>query len=163
MNSKIIIVDENDSIIGCKERSTEIKEGIYRVSALWIINPKGQVLLARRQLDKGHDPGKWGPAVAGTLEEGETYESNIIKEAEEEIGIKNIKFEKIDKIRVKGKYNYFCQYFLLKIDKEAEEFNFNKKEVLELKWFSKQEIRDIAKNHPENFTSSYKYWVNLFC
>ena len=27
-------------------------------------------------------PGKWGPAVAGTVEEGESYEENIIKEAE---------------------------------------------------------------------------------
>ena len=32
-------------------------------------------------------PEVWGPAVSGTNEEGETYDSNIIKEAQEEIGL----------------------------------------------------------------------------
>ncbi len=29
----------------------------------------------------------WGSAVAGTVEKGEDYESNIYKETEEEIGL----------------------------------------------------------------------------
>jgi isopentenyl-diphosphate Delta-isomerase len=159
--TKIIIVDEQDNIIGSKERTGEIKEGIYRVSALWITNSKGQVLLARRQLDKAHDPGAWGPAVAGTVEEGEIYDFNIVKEAEEELGLKNIKFEKGKKVRVRGKYNYFCQWFLLKLDKKAEDFKFDKKEVLEVKWFSKQEILEMSKN-PKMLTSTH-IWVDLFC
>ena len=33
-----------------------------------------------RSFTKSHDPGKWGPAVAGTVEEGETY--NFLKEGQ---------------------------------------------------------------------------------
>jgi isopentenyldiphosphate isomerase len=163
VNKKIPFVDEDDNILGYKERSGEIKKEIYRVAALWITNSKKQVLLARRALTKTNNPGRWGPAVAGTVEEGETYESNIIKEAEEELSLKNINIEKGKKVRVKGKYNFFCQYFMAKIDKGAEDFNFNREEVLEVKWFTKQEILDMAKNHPEELTESYKYWVDLFC
>lgn len=120
--SKIIIVNENDEIIGCKERGEINQSDIYRVSALWIQNPKGDVLLAQRKLTEDNDPGKWGPAVAGTNDEGETYESNIIKEAEEEIGLKDCDFQKIDKVRISGKYNFFCQRFLLITDKEIGDF-----------------------------------------
>lgn len=94
LKSKIIIVDENDTIIGHKNRDSMEDGDMYRVSALWIQNSKGDILLAQRSFDKRNDPGKWGPAVAGTVEEGETYESNIIKEAEEEIGLKNSHFDK---------------------------------------------------------------------
>ena len=72
---KIILVNENDEIIGYKERGTLDKEDIYRVSALWIQNSKGEILLAQRSFNKNNNPRKWGPAVAGTNDEGESYES----------------------------------------------------------------------------------------
>ena len=51
--------------------------------------PDLRVLIVERQtaFDKKYDPGKWGPSAAGTVEEGETYQSNIIKELQEEIGL----------------------------------------------------------------------------
>ena len=105
---KTIIVNENDEIIGYKGKGTLEKSDIYRVSALWIQNSKGDILLAQRKLTKKHSPGKWGPAVAGTNDEGESYESNIIKETEEEIGLKGYGFKKRDKFRRSEKNNFFC-------------------------------------------------------
>jgi len=70
--------------------------------------------LAQRSFNKTHNPGQWGPAVAGTNDEGETYESNIIKEAEEEIVLRDIKFKKAGKLRRRGRLegcNFFCQWF----------------------------------------------------
>ena len=87
---KIPVVNQQDEIIGYKEKSLITTDDIYRVSALWITDTTGRILLAKRAFTKSRHPGLWGPAVAGTVEEGETYESNIIKEAEEEIGLKNI-------------------------------------------------------------------------
>src|SRR3989338_11488629 len=112
----IIIVNENDEIIGFKKRGTLKPEDIYRVSALWIENSKGEVLLAQRSFSKKHHPGLWGPAVAGTNEEGETYEENIIKEAEEEVGLKDIHLKKWFKKRTSTDYNHFTQFFKLIIN-----------------------------------------------
>jgi len=56
---RIVIVNDEDEIIGHKERGTLVKEDIYRVAALWVTNSKGEILLAQRQLGKRHDPGKW--------------------------------------------------------------------------------------------------------
>jgi len=159
---KIIIVDENDKIIGYKERETLNQSDIYRVSALWIQSSKGDILLARRKLNKKNDPGKWGPAVAGTNDKGESYESNIVKEAEEEIGLRDHRFQKFDKIRYSGKHNYFCQWFRLIIDKKLEEFVIQKNEVEEIKWFKKDKLLKKLENNPSNFLKSMKDYINLF-
>lgn len=86
----VTIVDEQDNILGVKARDDLGSKDIVRISVLWIENSKGQVLLQQRSLAKKTGPGKWGPAVAGTVESHETYASNIIKEAEEEIGLTGI-------------------------------------------------------------------------
>jgi len=159
---KIIVVDENDKIIGYKERRTLNQSDIYRVSALWIQDSKGAILLARRKLNKKNDPGKWGPAVAGTNNKGESYESNIIKEAEEEIGLRNHHFQKFDKIRYSGKHNYFCQWFGLVIDKKLEEFTIQKSEVEQIKWFKKDKLLKELDGSPNNFLKSIKDYIDLF-
>jgi len=91
---KIVIVDENDNKIGHKEYGETNPDDIYRVSALWLTNQKGEVLIARRAYNKKLDPGKWGTAASGTVDEGETYYENIVKETEEEIGLTGVEFKK---------------------------------------------------------------------
>jgi isopentenyldiphosphate isomerase len=163
MKMIIQIVDENDNLIGHKDSKNLDKDDIYRITALWIKNSKGENLLARRAYSKRLDPGVWGPAAAGTLEKGETYDSNIIKEAEEEIGLKNFKFEKSKKvIRKRRKRNYFCQWYKAVIDKEISEFKIDKNEVHEVKWFTREEILQGLKNNPEEFLPTLKYYEEWF-
>jgi len=156
---KIIIVNEQDEIIGNKERGTLTEDDIYRVSALWIENDKGQVLLARRAFTKKKDPGMWGPAVAGTVDKGETYELNIIKEANEELGLQNIKLNKGIKDRVKHPHNHFTQWFFLKLDQPLECFTIDKKEVAEIKWFDKEELDKLIKENSPELIPSLKLFV----
>lgn len=160
--SKIIIVDENDNVIGHKEFKEMKTEDIYRVSALWIENSDGFVLLTKRALTKEHDPGKWGPAVAGTLEERETYEQNVVKEAEEEIGLKETEFLKGPKVRIYGKHNFFCQWFILKTESKLSEFKIQKEEVDEIKWFSKETLLKEIELNPEKFLLNMKKYTELF-
>lgn len=160
--NKIIIVNENDKIIDYKERDNTKNNNIYRVSGLWITNDKGEILLARRAFTKSHSPGKWGPAVAGTVEKGETYYSNIIKEAEEELGLKNIKPKKGPKERVFGEHNFFCQWYLINSNKSLEDFKIQKKEVAEIKWFKVKKLLEEINSNPEDFIKSMKKPIKLF-
>lgn len=148
---KIPIVDEDDNIIEYRERDNRDFDAIYRVSSLWITDTNGKILLARRAFNKSHDPGKWGPAVAGTVEEGETYEQNIIKETEEEIGLKNIKPTLGEKKRQRTKWNYFSQEFLLTLPAGFNDFKVAEDEVAEVKWFSEEELRKELKENPNDF------------
>lgn len=81
------IVNERDEVIGTKLREACSPGDITRVSGLFLYTPNREVLIAKRDSGKKHDPDKWAFAVAGTVEVDETYLSNIIKETEEEIGL----------------------------------------------------------------------------
>ena len=109
--TKIIIVDEHDNEIGLKERDEIEKGDIYRVSGIWITNSKGEILLSQRSLLKKKSPGKWTCAAAGTVDEGETYENNILKEVEEEIGITLLPSDLFlgPRIKLKGIHTHFSQ------------------------------------------------------
>jgi isopentenyldiphosphate isomerase len=155
----IIIVNDQDEIIGHKERGTLMQSDIYRVSGLWVKNSKGDILLAQRKFTKKHDPGKWGPAVAGTVDEGETYDSNIIKEAAEEIGLKNIEPIKGPKRRVNDDYNYFCQWYTLIIDKPADKFTIQEEEVERVTWFSQDELKKELWEHPDHYLKGLSWAV----
>ncbi len=162
MKPKIIIVDKNDKIIGYKERGTLTKNDIYRVSALWITNSNGKILLAKRHHTKKHHPGKWGPAVAGTIDEGEDYEQNIIKEAEEELGLKNIIPRTGPKTETSGEFHHFTQWFTLKTDKNINDFKIQEDEVEEIKWFPADELKKQLNQHPEDFLPTMKKYFKLF-
>ena len=161
MNAKqpIIIVDDQDQIIGHKARGTLAQEDIYRVAALWVTNSKGEILLAQRSFDKSHVPGKWGPAVAGTVDQGETYGSNIAKETAEEIGLKDIKPTLGPKRRVSDKYNYFCQWYKLIVDKPAAEFTIQTEEVEQVKWFARTDLELDVREHPEKYLKSLSWML----
>lgn len=159
----IQIVDENDNVIGHKERSSvDTNKEIYRVAALWVRNSKGEVLIAQRKITKDKDPGKWGPAVSGTVEEGETYESNIYKEAQEEIGLTGSKLKIGPKLRITAPRKYFCQVFSAVVDKDIDSFNPQKDEVEKLKWIPERELLEQLRINPDNFTVSTSKILNLF-
>ena len=157
----IIIVDDKDSMIGIKERESITKKDIYRVSVLWVTNSKGEILLARRSFNKTHSPGKWGPAVSGTVEKNETYDSNIIKETEEEIGLKNIKPQKGLKIKMTTRYNYFCQWYFIKINRSLDKFKIQESEVAEIKWFSREELSRKINENQDEFIQSVKHGIKM--
>lgn len=149
--TKVAVVNENDEIIGYKERNSLKQEDIYRISVLWITNSKGEILLSQRAFTKSHNPGKWGAAVAGTVEDDEDYDSNIVKEAEEELGLKNIEMKKERKVRERTGYNHFTQYYTAVVDKGIGEFKVNKGEVRQIKWINREEMILDIKNNPGSY------------
>lgn len=159
---KVTIVDESDQVIGAKLRSEMTTTDIYRVSALWLEDSSGRILLAQRAFSKEHHPGMWGPAAAGTLEAGETYESNIIKETEEELGLIGLHFEKSLYQFNDKEYRHFTQWFLALTDRPLEDFNIQKEEVAQIRWFTKAELLDKIQKHPNNFLPGMQKWLTFF-
>ena len=159
---KVIIVDENDHEIGAKKRTEMTAE--YMPGGAGLCKPvgRGGFVLPNRTNKKPHDPGKWGPAVAGTVEAGETYDDNIIKETEEELGIKLENLRQGPKIEIYGEYHYFCQWYFMQIDKPLKKYRLQKSEVAEVRWFKKEELIQELKNQPELFLPSMAQFINSF-
>ena len=152
---KIQIVNENDEVIGAKERSElDYLVDIYRFSALWITNSKGQSLIAQRALTKDKDPGKWGPAVAGTIEEGETYDQNIYKEAMEEIGLEGVTFTKSIKVYSSTPRRAFAQWYITQIDRDLSTLTRQKEEVEALAWIDTEQLKRELVDMPDKYIPS---------
>lgn len=154
MAERIIIVDKNDTVIGAKDRDDITEKDIYRVSALWLKNSKGRILLARRAYDKSHHPGFWGPATAGTVAEGESYEKNILREIEEELGITGQTVTSERKLFSETKHSYFAQWFTMILDWSVDDFRVDEKEVAEIRWFSPHELQAAIQHHTDRFLPS---------
>lgn len=162
----ITIVDQEDVPVGSKERADLLPTDIYRVSALWMRDTRGHILMAQRALTKKKDPGVWGPAVAGTIEEGETYASNIVKEIAEEIGL-HVKLEELTpgphmRIRKPSGEGYFLQWFMLERDVPIEDIHIAPDEVAQAQWFTKDELHALFVEHPEQFTPAAGQWLPEF-
>ena len=157
MSAVIHIVDNQDKLIGYKDHKTvDYNKDIIRSSALWVVNSHGNILLAQRQFTKNQDPGKWGPSVAGTLEEGEDYETNIYKEAKEEIGLAGYKFEKLAKERLSAPYPHpqFVQWFQVTVDKPIDYFNLQLEEVEKIEWVERDRLMKDIQENPDKYVVS---------
>ena len=158
---KIQSVDDQDQLIGVKERTnTDYGSEIYRVSALWLVNSKGQTLLAKRAAVKDKDPGKWGPAVAGTINEGETYDDNIYKEATEEIGLEGEEFTKGLKIHVTYPRNYFCKWYFVKLDRDTDSLTMQADEVDALEWVDIEQMKQELRSKPDKYVPAMKQIID---
>lgn len=157
---KIPIVDENDNVIGFKERDDRNPKDIFRITSIWITDENDNILLQQRKLNKKINPGKWGPAVAGTVEEGETYESNAYKEMGEEIGVCGVELVKLEKVfREPKSGRKFVQLYSCKIP-HSYNLKAQEDEVEQLKWFSKNELIDLYNKKPQDFVDFMSYLIN---
>lgn len=154
MEEQIIIVDSNDQPIGSKPRSQVAVTDIYRVSALAVYDQKGRILLGKRSATKKNNPNLWAPLVNGTNAVGETYQSNIIKEAKEEIGLvlETVKF--VNKLRISETYNFFVSFFKTIIHDESE-LVIDPSEIQQLRWFTKAQLFVELKNDPSSFVPGF--------
>lgn len=162
----IVVVNENDEVIGIKNRDDMTFADKGRVSALWLEDMEGRVLLAQRAFSKRNSPGKWSCAVAGTVEEGEEYDDNIVKEIAEEIGmsVELLDLEKRHKEYIEGsQYGIFVQWYFLQRAFVVEDITYPEHEVAQVRLVSKTELRAWFDARPENFVRHFHITLDAFC
>jgi isopentenyldiphosphate isomerase len=142
----IALVNEKDEIIGEIFLSEAHEKGLlHRECGVYLINSKKQVLLQRRE-----DNNLWDTSSAGHFPITEDYSDAAQREFEEELGIridkqelKEIGYEKMNSEK-KDKKNYrFTKIFILEKDIPINDFDLDKNEVLEVKYFNKEEIINL--------------------
>ncbi len=138
------VVDDGGKVIGeatrdkCHSGSFLLHPVVHCV----IINSKGEWLLQLRSMDKSIQPGKWDTSVGGHVQAGESVQNALLREIEEEVGIK-VEIDRCEYLHeysmrsaVEAEYVYSyrmtCDEGFVKQDSE----------IAELKFFSIDEIRE---------------------
>jgi len=160
---KIPVVNEKDEVIGYKERANiDSTKDIVRSASLWITNSRGDILLAQRKFTKQNNPGKWSEAVGGTVEGNDSYESTMLRETREEIGLSVDTYEIGPKQYVDSPTRYFVQWYITTVDKPIEAFQPQVEELEQLAWVSKEQFIEELRNSPEKYIDEMQAIARLF-
>ncbi len=85
------VVDECGNVIGKESRAVCHSKTfiLHPVVHLHVFNKKGDLYLQKRSEQKDIQPGKWDTAVGGHVRYGETIEQALVREAGEELSMKD--------------------------------------------------------------------------
>lgn len=162
MNDEYLeVVNEKGEILGRKLRSSihGNPELIHRVAHVLIFNSKGEILLQKRSHKKDVAPGKWDTSVGGHIGMGETVEEAVMREMEEELGIKGIMPEFIysyihsNPYETELVYTHHCIY--------EGKIKFNSEEIEEVRYWKLNEIdgSGIFSDNLQHEISLYKEFL----
>jgi len=136
---------------------------------LWLVNEKGELLLARRADHKKQDPGLWGPSVTGKVEHGESFEEALVREADEELTLKadaySYKFLfETDFAHPDGETRLFKVYIANVLGSIIEQLTIDTNEVAEIKWMSVERIKELLQSKPGELVvaSAFVLWNQIF-
>lgn len=117
-----------------------IPEGLYpMVVMVCIQNNEGKFLMQKRVPQKGGD---WG-VTGGHPKSGETPIEGMLTEIKEELGV-DVNAENLE-VFSEGCDGTDCyKMYYLKADFKTEDFNIQKEELTEVKWFSMEELQEMV-------------------
>ncbi|MBT3539130.1 NUDIX domain-containing protein [Candidatus Parcubacteria bacterium] len=144
-------VDEHDNVLGARPKTDFFNNpSLYcRTSHLYLFNLEGKLLIQQRTKTRKNYPGMYDASVSGTVREKETYEEALVREAGEELGIKNISYNLFlkgvysDDVHTSHKSLYTAIY--------NGPITFQKEEVEKIYWMSRSEITKEMKKYSERF------------
>jgi len=157
--AKVVVVDKNDRIIEAIDRDIAIQKGlIRRIARIFLFDNKGRLFLQKRSHRKKTFPNAWGSSAAGHVEEGESYLEAAKRELKEELGIEKAKLIRLMKFYSEADYKdiHLREFSVLyKAVYLGEDINMDKEETWGGKWFYPDEIEDMLKENPNNFTQGF--------
>ncbi len=173
MEEYVDVLDSSGNLTGENKLKSEVhRDGDWHKAVhVWIINPKGELLIQKRSAIKDNLPNMWDIPSAGHLSAGEDSITSAIRETEEELGLKLLSenFEYLfsitqQSIREDGSYinNEFNDIYLVRLDLNLAGFKLQEDEVAEIKFIPYKELEKIINRGDEEFISHPKEYEKLF-
>lgn len=160
----LYVFDENDEHVG-EAMLEEIldKKLIHRVIHVVVEDENGNVLLQLRGPNVKTDKNTWDFAVGGYVDAGENYKQAALRELKEELGIDGFDVEDLGVKRESiliDEYdiNRFVGEFKLVIPRDYQ-LVVEEKEVAEIKWFTKDELKELIRSGSPKITQYFMNWT----
>jgi len=140
------LVDAKGQIIG-KASRTEVHgnpELMHPTVHLHVFNKQGKLYLQKRSKDKDLYPEFWDTAVGGHIESGESVENALMREADEELGIKALNAKPLYRYIMKNEWeSELVHTFMLRYNGP---FRINRKEIELGRFWSGFELQKMTGN-----------------
>lgn len=159
MEEQVVVVSENDEILGLMEKMEAHENGIlHRAFSVFLFNDKGEMLLQKRASGKYHSPNQWTNAVCSHPKIDETYLEGAQRRLNEELGITANLTEKFSFIYKADVGQNLWEHELDHVFTGNYEGNFalNEEEVSEIRYISMQQLDEEMNENPEKFTEWFK-------
>jgi isopentenyl-diphosphate delta-isomerase type 1 len=151
MSELLDLVDKRGDKIGTatREECHNNPKLIHSVVHCWILNSKKQILWQQRSMTKDVCPGYWDMSCGGHVPSGEKPDTTIIRELNEELGVKNEKPIFVEKYlwasSDKRQTELIYLYYLI-IDESKSFFKLEDGEVEQVKWFDIEDAKEKYKS-----------------
>ncbi len=157
--NKIVVVDENDNVIGAEYMRIAVEKGlIRRASRVYVFNESGQVLVQQRSA-RVAKPLMLDASAAGHVDEGETYEETAKRELYEELGLKDIPLTLVAKSHRTP--DFFSNIYKVVIPDDTN-IVFDPEELAQIMWYDPAVLTEEMAAEPDRFTISIKtVWSEL--
>lgn len=87
MEEYVVLVDENDNMVGTAEKiDAHRNPKLHRAFSIFIANNNGEMLIQKRAGEKYHNPGMWANTCCGHPRPGESLEAAVHRRLREEMG-----------------------------------------------------------------------------
>lgn len=154
MSEMVDVYDENKNKIGKiieRDKLDTLNKNEYNITVhCFIINSRREILMTQRSLNKNRG-GKWEETHGG-VRSGETSAEGLKRELEEEIGI-NIDVKELKLVKTKIEENTIRDIYVLFKDIPIEEIVFNDKEVMNCKYVTLDELKEMINYGECSFTN----------
>lgn len=153
------LYDENNQPLNITKPRSEIHSGAFwhRTAVIFIINDSNELLIHLRSPHKDLNPNRWDTKFGGHVLAGSDYDTTIISELEQEIGL-NVSLEDLKSIGIhkyNGKNNLeHMKAFVYKFNGDVATLKFNDQEVVEVKWMPLSDILPSIQKNPDNWSAS---------
>ena len=134
------------ALVGRKREGVERDD--MRICAGGLLVRSNEILLAKRSADRAFYPGVWD-VVGGHCEENEVPTDALVRELEEEIGVKALAFEEIGTLEEpQPAENGEANYHIFAVTAWTGEPRLLNAEHSELRWFSLDQALVLQLAHP---------------
>lgn len=143
----------------------------HRTVHVWVVSPKGDLLLQRRSPAMETHPDTWDTSSAGHISAGEDSITSALREVEEELGLK-YKPEDLtplftvvqQNILKEGTYinNEFNDVYVAMCDPATTALTLQVEEVSAVRWVSCAELAEMAKSGDKELVSHPAEYERLF-
>jgi isopentenyl-diphosphate Delta-isomerase len=161
MQDKVILVDENDNVLGYEDKiKAHLGEGkLHRAFSIFIFNNKGELLIQKRASNKMLWPGFWANTCCSHPRKGESYSQAAQRRLKEEMGIRTkpslmFKFQYQVKYKNIGSENELCA--VLKGQYQGDAIKVDPKEVANWKWVKINDLKKDMQSNPQKYAPWFK-------